>query len=152
MAERIGTWIAIYCPTRRMVLMAKRSERVNNPYFWNFFGGQMDIGETPKTAAIRELREETGIKARKKDLIKVAHLRLEGPGYAGIERDLYFFLLLTEDLIEVRLNMEHSECRWFKKNHLPFSVTRVTQVILDNGLLKKAIAHAVKHSDKEFAT
>ena len=152
MGERIGTWIAIYCPRQHAVLMAKRSERVNNPYFWNFFGGQVDTGETPKAAAVRELREETGIKVGKKDIIKVAHLRLEGPGYAGIERDLYFYLMLTEDLIEVRLNMEHSEYRWFKKNNLPYSVTRVTQVILDQGLLQKAVAYAAKHSDKALAT
>ena len=44
--------------------------------------------------------------------------------------------------------MEHSEYRWFKKNNLPFSVTRVTQVILDKGLLKKAISYSSKHSDK----
>lgn len=152
MGERIGTWIAIYCPREQALLMAKRSERVNNPYFWNFFGGQVDDGETPKAAAIRELREETGMKVGKKDIVKVAHLRLEGPGYAGIERDLYFFLVLTRELIEVHLNMEHSEYRWFKKNNLPFSVTRVTQVILDKGLLKKAIAYAAKHSDNALAT
>ena len=80
MAERIGTWIAIYCPSQQAVLMAKRSEQVNNPYFWNFFGGQVDARETPKAAAIRELREEAGIKVGKKEIVQVAHLRLEGPG------------------------------------------------------------------------
>jgi len=144
MGERSGTWIAIYCPREEAVLMARRSERMNNPYFWNFFGGQVDDGEAPKEAAVRELWEEAGIKVGKKEILKVAHLRLEGPGYAGIERDVYFFLVVTKDLIEVRLNMEHSEYRWFRQDNLPFSVTRVTQIILDRGLLKKAIARAAK--------
>lgn len=128
--------------------MAKRSGHVRNAYFWNFFGGQVDAGETPKVAAVRELREEAGLSVTKRDLIKVAHIRLEGLGYTGIERDLYLFLLLTEEVIRVHLDREHSEYRWFNQDNLPFSVNRVTQIILDKGLLKKAIAYAAKHPGK----
>ena len=57
MAKRAGAWIAIYCPRKDAFLLAKRSKYVKNPFLWNFFGGQIDPGEAPKNAAIRELRE-----------------------------------------------------------------------------------------------
>jgi 8-oxo-dGTP pyrophosphatase MutT (NUDIX family) len=151
MAERVGTWIAIYCPRKQALLMARRSQYVNNPYLWNFFGGQADPGETPAAAALRELREEAGIQAARKYLMEVAHIRLAGLGYTGIERDLYLFLLMTDDLIRVRLDIEHSEYRWFRRDNLPLSVNRVTQIILDKGLLEQAMRYAGKHPGKTIA-
>ena len=57
-----GAGILIICKTTKRLLVAMRSEEVNEPNTWGIFGGKMDNKETPKEAAKRELIEETGYK------------------------------------------------------------------------------------------
>lgn len=42
-------------------LLCRRSKANSNPGTWNWIGGSVDAGETPKLAAIREFKEEAGI-------------------------------------------------------------------------------------------
>jgi 8-oxo-dGTP pyrophosphatase MutT (NUDIX family) len=148
MAVQRGAWIAIYCPNKRAFLLGKRSKFVNNPFVWNFFGGAIDAGESPKKAAIRELREETGIKAGKNDLIPLDHVELRGLGHAGDERDLHYFLILLDQPIKPKLNGENSESRWFDQNNLPLSLNRATFEAIRRGFIEKAVAYAAKHKSK----
>jgi 8-oxo-dGTP pyrophosphatase MutT (NUDIX family) len=148
MAVQRGAWIAIYCPSKRAFLLGKRSKLVNNPFVWNFFGGAIDAGESPKKAAIRELREETGIKAGKSDLVPLDHIELRGLGHTGDERDLYYYLVLLDQPIKPKLNEENSEYRWFDQNNLPLSLNRATSEAIRRGYIEKAIAYAAKHKSK----
>ena len=45
------------------VLVAKRAEGAHLPGAWEFPGGKVEDGEEPLAAALRELREETGLEA-----------------------------------------------------------------------------------------
>ena len=45
------------------VLVARRAEAQHLPGTWEFPGGKIDSGEEPADAALRELREETGLTA-----------------------------------------------------------------------------------------
>jgi 8-oxo-dGTP diphosphatase len=46
-----------------LVLVAKRAEAQHLPGAWEFPGGKIEGGEEPADAALRELREETGLAA-----------------------------------------------------------------------------------------
>ena len=46
--------------TKGEVLLARRSQWVNNPYQWGIPGGTVDLGESSREAALREGEEELG--------------------------------------------------------------------------------------------
>jgi len=148
MANKVGAWVAVYCPTEKLFLFAKRSPASNNPYQWNFFGGSLDRGEKPVKGAARELAEESGLGVRPKDLIELASTKVRGRAFAGMEKELHFFLLLTRSPTIPVLNSEHSEARWFHASALPLSVTRLTRVAYDLGVIEQAIKYAKKHKKK----
>ncbi len=100
------------------ILLLKRSSNTRfSPNLWDFPGGRLDEGETPRECAIREEKEETGL---------------------GIEVDdkpiyLYFYPNNCECCAElvvhvfrakftgkktVRLSKEHTEFRWFSKKEI----------------------------------
>jgi mutator protein MutT len=63
-----GDWLEIAVavvhrrgPSGREVLVARRHEGAIRGGLWEFPGGKLDHGEGPLDAAIRELREETGL-------------------------------------------------------------------------------------------
>ena len=152
MARRAGAWIAIYCRRKDAFLLARRSKYVKNPYHWNFFGGQVDPGETPRKAAIRELREEAGIRVAKADVTSLGTIQLNGPGYTGEERELHFFLVLVDVPIKPLLNHENSEYRWFQSTGLPLSVNPPTRTAVNEGIIGKAVDYARKHGGKSIIT
>ena len=45
------------------VLVARRADGAHLPGAWEFPGGKVEDGEEPLAAALRELREETGLQA-----------------------------------------------------------------------------------------
>lgn len=52
------------------VLILQRSKNSkNNPGRWNFPGGHIDKGESPKEAAVRECEEEAGITPKKVEFL-----------------------------------------------------------------------------------
>ncbi len=55
-----GAGVLIISKDTGKILVAKRSEEVNEPGTFGIFGGKMEDGETPKQAAKRELEEESG--------------------------------------------------------------------------------------------
>lgn len=138
--SQAGVWAIIYCPSAGTFLLGRRSAQVNKPGLWNFFGGHIDEGETPRAALMRELAEETGFDVAGHDLLEfggATGAQVQVLGYVEALRELHYFLLLTEREIEPRLNGEHSEFRWFKPGKLPRSVNRPTAIALNIGLIQK---------------
>lgn len=132
---KTGAWAIIQCIETGKFLLGKRSEVVNNSGLWNFFGGRVDRGEAPRKALMRELVEETGLRVKEKQLIKLGRVSSISGDMA--DRDMHYYLLRVSQEIAPRLNREHSNFRWFKRGSLPEKFNRPTTAAIKRGLLKK---------------
>jgi 8-oxo-dGTP diphosphatase len=134
--RKAGVWAIIQCADTGKVLLGKRSSVVNNGGAWNFFGGRVDRGESPRTALLRELVEEAGLRVKEKQLVKLG----QGRHRSG-DRELHYYLLRLEREVAPRLNREHSNFGWFKPGRLPARFNRPTTIAIKKGLLGSLRQH-----------
>ena len=64
-----GAGVVFWCPDTRNVLLAKRSQHVNEPGTWGTWGGALEEGESPEEAAKREAYEEAGAEVEEVELV-----------------------------------------------------------------------------------
>lgn len=120
--------VAIFVVHNRMVLLLKH-RKLN---MWLPPGGHMDEGELPDQAAIREVKEETGL-----DIVLVGDKGLEisypqqliiprgiqveeiEPGHQHI--DLIYFATV-KGKVEFTMNKESKEMGWYSLENLPLEV------------------------------
>lgn len=107
MKVRKGASAIPYNSERDEFLLVKRAEsKKEHPDLWEFPGGNVDKGETPREAALRELEEETNLKGR---VIRTGESgTVEYPH--GLY-EIYPFLVLV-DTDDVDLSPEHTDYRW----------------------------------------
>ena len=89
------------------LLIQKRSSTVQwKPNLWAVTGGSAIAGETPLTAAQRELREELGYDAKAEEMKEIACLRRSNSFCSVymivIDQPASFFTLQKEEVSEVR--------------------------------------------------
>lgn len=63
----------VYCLRDKEVLLGMKKARFGQGK-WNGFGGKVIDGESIAAAAVRELKEESGVSAQESDLTKVAQI------------------------------------------------------------------------------
>lgn len=97
------------------VLLCHRSPtRQWYPDVWDFAGGHVEVGERPRSALARELREELGVELVEVDpdpIIKVT----DAP--AGLELTVWV-CTSWQGVVENLQSDEHDEIGWFKRQDL----------------------------------
>jgi ADP-ribose pyrophosphatase len=88
-------------PDKR-ILLIRQYRHATRQYMWELVAGRIDAGEKPKEAAIRELIEETGYRAKK---IKIFLDVFPTPGF--LEERMY--ILLAEGLTAGEATPEEDE-------------------------------------------
>ncbi|MDF9839214.1 MULTISPECIES: NUDIX domain-containing protein [unclassified Paenibacillus] len=118
MAEfRVLSVVHIMLVQSGQVLLLRRYNTGHMDGYYGFPGGKLDGGETLQMAAIREAREETGVR------IDPAHLHMLGTMHiktAGAERIDFFFR--AEEWSGEVSNIEPDKCdelSWFNMDKLP---------------------------------
>jgi len=84
----------------------------------NGFGGKVENGETIERAAVRELREETGVLVSEQDLRRMAHLTFVFPAKPGWDQVVHVFLARQWEGEPA----ESAEMRpaWYRVSEIPF--------------------------------
>ena len=91
---------------RGLVLMGLRCKATDIPQ-WSFAGGSVELGETPREAVIRELKEEMSLEV--KDPIYIDYF------IEGEEKDFIFAIAIDDCIGSPSANKEEfSELKWLK--------------------------------------
>jgi 8-oxo-dGTP pyrophosphatase MutT (NUDIX family) len=83
---------------------------------WNGYGGKPDAGETIEETAVRELHEESGIKANKKDLFKNGVVLFHSPVFGDVETHIYILNKWVGEAVET----EEMRPQWFAIGDIPY--------------------------------
>jgi ADP-ribose pyrophosphatase len=104
-----GSAVIMPVDARKRILLVKQYRLPARSYLWELPAGKIDAGETPLKAAKRELKEETGCKA--KTWTKLAEF-FPSPGFLAEKMTIY----LAQDLVEgeaTPMEDERIEKQWF---------------------------------------
>ncbi|WP_371375923.1 8-oxo-dGTP diphosphatase [Sporomusa aerivorans] len=78
-------------PAERILLGMKKTGFGRGKY--NGFGGKIEDGETPVTAAVRELKEECGLIVREEDLEDMGELMFVFPENPELDHDVHLYIV-----------------------------------------------------------
>jgi len=112
---------AVLTNKKNEVLILKRSKKVRTyRELWSGVSGYVEENEKPYETAIKEIKEETGLKKKDIKLIK----KLKVIKFTDIYRnekynwELYPFVFLTEKKDKINIDWEHTEYRWIKPSEI----------------------------------
>lgn len=110
------------------ILMLKHVFHAYAP--WGLPGGWLNHGEAPGPAALRELREETGLSARLGPVLYVSR---------ELDTDAISLAYLAYDVRgDVRLSSEIMDARWFATDSLPTPLFRFTRAAISEAVAVRA--------------
>ena len=104
-----GSAVVMPVDVKKRILLVKQYRLPARAYMWELPAGKIDPGETALQAARRELKEETGCRARK--FTKLADF-YPSPGFLAEKMTIYLATELTEGEA-APMEDERIEKRWF---------------------------------------
>lgn len=119
-----GSAVMMAVDERKRILLVRQYRLPARRSLWELPAGRLDEGETPLKAAKRELKEETGYRARTwKSMVSF----YPSPGYVGERMTIYLATDLTAGESEP-MEDERIETRWFPARE-------VEKMILDGEII-----------------
>ncbi|WP_334330897.1 NUDIX hydrolase [Candidatus Phytoplasma prunorum] len=108
---------------------------------WGLHGGSMELGETGKEVAIRELKEETGLDALKIDIFKTysgKEFKIIYPNGDIVYAIVMAFIVTKTKGKITKLNKEVIELKWFNEQDLPIeNMMTIDKIFLKDFLKNK---------------
>ncbi len=95
------------------ILLSKRPEKKHMSGFWEFPGGKVEDGETPKKALIREVKEELNIDINNKCIAPLSFSEFD---YKNFQLLLLLYVCRRWD--GEPMSMENNKLEWVKPNML----------------------------------
>lgn len=86
---------------------------------FNGFGGKIQAGETNKAAALRELKEESGLIAHEENLEQVGYIEFFFSGHPELDHPVYIYLVRNWQG-EPR-ETEEMKPQWFSTAEIPYN-------------------------------
>ena len=121
MMPRVGIGCWIFNPYGHVLMGKRLSEHGYGT--WAVPGGHLEIGESPKHAAMRELLEETGIKVPQEDFVLFAVTNDLFQNEQNILVNHYITLhYVVHDISDIPKVMEPDKCEkwmWHSMHNLP---------------------------------
>ena len=112
--KHIGSAVMMAVDAKNRILLVRQYRLPAKSYLWELPAGRLDPGETALQAAKRELREETGYKAKKWTKLVTF---FASPGFLEEKMTIY----LAETLVEGEqepMEDERIELKWFTAKEL----------------------------------
>lgn len=106
----VGAGILPIAKDTGRILLPYRSKYVNEPHTWGVWGGKIESGENPKSAALREFKEETKYNGNIK-LIDAYIFKAKGFSY-------YNFLGIIEHEFVPNLDWETETFKWVELSEI----------------------------------
>lgn len=106
---------------------------------WGLPGGKIRDGESPVSAVIRDVREETGIESEIRDLVGLYHLSGGGCGEALPDLVVHVFrVALTGGEAAVNAPGRIRRLAWFEPDSLPDPLTATTRTAISDAVAGRA--------------
>ena len=144
MKKRPSVGIVVILKNKNKLLLGKRLVK-HGFGEWGLIGGRLELGESFKECAIRETKEETGIKLSRPKPVQITNVIYSKDNHSVA----LFYLAETNKEPKNPEPNKLEEWKWFEWNKLPTPLFLPVKKLKKSGLLKKIFSNK-KLSDSQI--